>query len=1261
MNSSGIEQNKIESIVGEFLLNSKHFGCLVIDQSGEVLLTNDSFFSIFNGINKPFKGNHLSSAIHQNEQARVKDAIEYLFEHEELAQSEWKLLSHTNDYIYVDIEASVFEVNGLKYAMGIFIDRTDKKELEFDLEEQSRSAKLLNNKYALAIKTAKLGIWTYDIASDQLECNSEILEMYGLSEDEWITNLDGWRTFIHKEDIDATNNELAKAYGGETVYNVRFRIVTNQGQTKHITASAAPVFNDAGEVVKIYGVNFDVTELVSAEVEISKREQQITNITNQIPGMVYIYQLLPDGTDRFEFLSEGVELVYGVSREQALDNINLIWDQIHPDDLEGLSKSVKESAEHLTPWNTSYRIANTEGEIRYIQGSGTPTKLSDGTVQWYSIAIDITKQFNQQVELNESLKHLNLISDNYPGVIYTYALHPDSSDEITYLSKGIETIHGIKIEDAINDITLLWSLIHPDDVTNFNNSIAESAQKLIPWEIQFRSKVKDGSYRYFQGYGKPTKLDSGTILWSSISFDVHDQVIAREELKAQKEQLESITDQINGVVLKYQVSPDGTDRITYISKRVKEYWGVSANDVLEDVNAGWARIVPEDFEASRTSISNSVLTLSQWNQKIRFISETGDIKHMQAVGNPIKLDKGIVEFDIILIDITDIELAKKDIEAKQRQLEIIGDQIPGVVFTYFRKPDGTDGFSYFSDGFEELHGFEKADALADSKLIWDQVIPEDVPPFVDKLIYSATNLTKFDVQYRIKLPNGDIKYLHGFGSPTMTEDGTIIWNAVNLDITERKEAELQIQEKQKQLQSITNQIPGVVLRYQFLPDGSDNVLYVSDGVVDLYGITQQEIYNNTNRLWERILSEDKDGLKQSIEKSANSLTKWEYVFRYKTVDENIGYLHGFGTPAKQDDGSVIWDSIIMDSTQKVMAELDAVRSSEKLRSLINASPLAIYQLNSEGIVTDFWNPAAENIFGWLRKDIIGSKLPIDTENAKDEVFSILETIKIERQPKQFLTTLKNKYDEQLTLEITAGPFFDDKGELTDLLIIANDVTELQEYRKTLEMALKEKDILLQEIHHRVKNNLAIVSGLLELQAMRDDSDKDISMIIEARNRIHSIAMVHEQLYQDMDFSHINPREYYRKLLEKLQANTTSDPCDIEYDLVFDIDKININRAVPLGLLINELFTNSIKYAFKDGAGKLILHFKQVGDQITIYYEDNGPGFVVDEIRSKNTIGWQLIETLLLQLDSEYTIDTDGRFMLEFVFTEVMHGSQGHFR
>lgn len=468
-------------------------------------------------------------------------------------------------------------------------------------------------------------------------------------------------------------------------------------------------------------------------------------------------------------------------------------------------------------------------------------------------------------------------------------------------------------------------------------------------------------------------------------------------------------------------------------------------------------------------------------------------------------------------------------------------------------------------------------------------------------------------------------------------------------------------DKEYYINNITTRIQGVVARYRINPDATSDILFISDSVEDLYGIKKEDALKDSLLIWSKFHEDDIIGLKTCLEYSAETLEPWDHIFRYYTTNNEIGYLQGYGTPQKLENGTLICDSITMDITKRIAAENEAKQLSSKLRAFIQSSPIAIFQIDPNGIVTDFWNSAAENIYGWTKDEIINKHLPTVSDENREEFLDIINDITITKKPKQFQVTRKNRFEENIRLDVTAGPLFDKYGKLTDLLIIANDITELEDYRNTLETAVREKEILLQEIHHRVKNNLAIVSGLLELQALKEDNEHDTSVIIEARNRIHSIAMVHEQLYQDMDFSHIDPEEYYRKLLKKLQSNTISDERDIFYDLKFDVDRININRAVPLGLLINELFTNSIKHAFTSTKGHLTLHFSQQGDHIRVYYEDDGPGFGIDEIRKKNTIGWQLIETLLLQLDSTYTMDTKGRFMLDFTFKEVMQGSQSHFR
>jgi PAS domain S-box-containing protein len=574
--------------------------------------------------------------------------------------------------------------------------------------------------------------------------------------------------------------------------------------------------------------------------------------------------------------------------------------------------------------------------------------------------------------------------------------------------------------------------------------------------------------------------------------------------------------------------------------------------------------------------------------------------------------------------------------------------------------DGSYKIPYISERVAEFWGVPAYKVIENADEGWKRVVPEDIEPAKASIDNAVETFTEWNHIMRFYDKDNTIRYLRGIGSPFKMGDGTVEFITVFIDVTDQVLAEQIIIEKQTQLKNVTDQLPGVVFKYSLSTNGTERILYLSDGVETTFGINKTDALHDVNVVWNLFHEEDLEGLKDSMFASAQTLEKWEYRFRFYSQDGKIRYLQGYGTPKKQSNGTVVWDAILLDITDRVDAETRAQTWNKKLRSFINSSPIAIYQIDPNGIVNDFWNPTASVIFGWQKHEVLGNKLPHVRDDQKDEMVKIIEDIRITGKPKQFEVKRFNRFNEELVLEVTAGPFFDENGTLTDLLIIANDVTELTEYRESLEKALREKEILLQEIHHRVKNNLAIVSGLLELQMMRDDYNADNGIIVEARNRIHSIAMVHEQLYQDMDFSHIDPSEYYRKLLSKLQRNTISDDRDIEYDLKFDIDRININRAVPLGLLINELFTNSIKYAFVDGKGKLKLHFQQVGNQISVHYEDDGPGFTIDEVKQKNTIGWQLIETLLLQLDSEYTMDTNGKFQLIFTFEEAIKGSQSHY-
>ena len=160
-----------------------------------------------------------------------------------------------------------------------------------------------------------------------------------------------------------------------------------------------------------------------------------------------------------------------------------------------------------------------------------------------------------------------------------------------------------------------------------------------------------------------------------------------------------------------------------------------------------------------------------------------------------------------------------------------------------------------------------------------------------------------------------------------------------------------------------------------------------------------------------------------------------------------------------------------------------------------------------------------------------------------------------------------------------SPIKDANDKVEGVTVFSVDITKRVVAEKSVEQSLQEKTTLLAEIHHRVKNNLAIVSGLLQLQKA-EVADAQLSAIFDQSiNRIISIAMVHELMYNTKDLSSINVHEYLDKLIPAISATMQSDIHSVDFKIEVEDYRININQAIPLGLLLNELITNSFKYAF----------------------------------------------------------------------------------
>ena len=189
--------------------------------------------------------------------------------------------------------------------------------------------------------------------------------------------------------------------------------------------------------------------------------------------------------------------------------------------------------------------------------------------------------------------------------------------------------------------------------------------------------------------------------------------------------------------------------------------------------------------------------------------------------------------------------------------------------------------------------------------------------------------------------------------------------------------------------------------------------------------------------------------------------------------------------------------------------------------------------------------------------------------------------------------------------------------------------------------LKEKEVLLKEVHHRVKNNLQIISALLSLQSSYFTDDNIIKIFRDSQDRIKSMALVHENLYRSKDFGKVDLNEYIKQLVSYLSQSYGELGGKISFKVNSENVYLNINTAIPCGMIINELVSNSLEYAFPDGRkGEICIDLRSEDDGFRLVVNDDGVGIKEGlNIKDSKTLGFRLIDTLVKQIDGKMSLDT----------------------
>ncbi|EMJ96113.1 histidine kinase dimerization/phosphoacceptor domain -containing protein [Leptospira alstonii] len=310
--------------------------------------------------------------------------------------------------------------------------------------------------------------------------------------------------------------------------------------------------------------------------------------------------------------------------------------------------------------------------------------------------------------------------------------------------------------------------------------------------------------------------------------------------------------------------------------------------------------------------------------------------------------------------------------------------------------------------------------------------------------------------------------------------------------------------------------------------------------------------------------------------------------------------------------------------------------------------------NTDAQCVDFVSDFAQSFLGYSIEDwLIIPNFWLKIVHPEDRKTTADMMVEAYRNKKSGTSRFRwmTKDGKEIWVEAHYAVILDDFGEPIGMSGVTMDITEQKAAEKQIRDSLKEKDLLLKEIHHRVKNNLQIVSSILSLQSNYIKEPHLLEIFHESQSRIKSIALVHELLYEQGHLAKIEFKDYLENLVENIFRTIRTDPNRIEYVVESDPALMELDSAIHCGLIVNELLTNSIKYAFPDGRkGKISVSLKVENNICILTIEDDGIGLPIDlDVKTATSMGLQLVDTLIHQIGATLEIRRDAGACFIFKF------------
>ncbi|MCT7984200.1 PAS domain S-box protein [Laspinema sp. A4] len=1044
-----------------------------------------------------------------------------------------------------------------------------------------------------------------------------------------------------------------------------------------------------------------------------------------------VFWLVSSDLKQLIYMSPAFETVWGISRSQlerkeAGESGNYLtilqqsfyWEEGQPT-WENWPQQV------LAAGELENRIVQPDGTLRWVHSRGFPVYNDQGEVYRIAgITTDITRRKAAEAARRES-------EDRYRQLVETttdWVWEIDAAGIYTYSSPRIGQILGYEPAEAIGQRLDTW--IVPEWAEEERRWVEQLATQPEPFSCKERVNLhKQGTVVVLESSGIPIFDEMGKLVgYRGIDRDItarkeaeaalqqinqeleqrvqvqtaelreligqlQGEIARRQEvesaLRESEERLESILGSLNDVVWSASAQ---TGELLYLNPAFERIYGRSRQEFFEHPELWRGVVHPDDSDRVR-EFFEALLVQGSQDVEYRIIRPDGEVRWLEDRAHLVyDATRQGFRMDGVARDITERKQAEEAIALSERRFHAIFNQTfqfmallspEGVILEMNQRALdvwGLAGTNPIGRAFWECPCWQPTDpqeggeGLGESGEEPQCCSIQGANRFRGAIAQAAEGELWRD-EVEIFGPQNQRVTIDVSIKPVRDEgDRVIQLIAEGRDISDRKRLETEIFEREQLLNSFFKASSSVSLGLGIVNDQMQ-FIQVNEALAEVHGLSPQEHIGKTVNEIMPDVTHQVQSLVDELLKSGTPILNLE-LSSEKPCEP--GVLHHwltcyFPVPLKNGRARGV-GFIVLDITQRKKAEQALRQIQERLEYLLCTNPTIIYSCKPTGdYALTFISQNILRQFGYEAQQLLDNPNlwfecihPDDAERLFAHIFRLQERTQeiYEYRVRHQNSTYRWVRDERRLV-------CDAQGNPLEIVGSMYDITEQKKALGQLKASLQEKEVLLKEIHHRVKNNLQVISSLLNLQSRSIQDLETRTLFQDSQNRIQSIAFIHEKLYQSRDLAQVDFSQYIQTLCIHLFRSYGMSPQRISLDLQIDDIFLSVDTAIPCGLIVNELVCNALKHGFPPngtGAIEITLHrtFQEEDDHskrdFMMRVRDNGVGFPSEiDFRKTRSLGMQLINTLVKQLKGTIELDRSSGTAFQIVFSAKHHplGEERH--